>query len=158
MTVRDPGVGHQPELLPSVFDLFTQVDSTNDLTSGGLGIGLARTGRLRWSCTADDRRDQRRPGTRQRVHRSSPRPSHRQFVDMRPFRNRHNRTRLTASTRVLVVDDNADAADTISLLLSELARRTDRVRRGCGARHQRERFRPRWCSWIWACLMWIWPR
>ncbi len=39
--VRDTGVGIAPDMLPGVFDLFAQVDSSIDRSQGGLGIGLA---------------------------------------------------------------------------------------------------------------------
>jgi signal transduction histidine kinase len=39
--VRDTGVGIPPEVLPDVFELFTQVDRTLNRSQGGLGIGLA---------------------------------------------------------------------------------------------------------------------
>jgi PAS domain S-box-containing protein len=38
--VRDTGVGITPELLPHVFDLFVQGETSLDRTEGGLGIGL----------------------------------------------------------------------------------------------------------------------
>jgi CheY-like chemotaxis protein len=38
--VRDDGVGMPPEMLASVFDLFTQVDDAPDHRQGGLGVGL----------------------------------------------------------------------------------------------------------------------
>jgi two-component system CheB/CheR fusion protein len=38
--VRDTGMGIEPELLPRVFDLFTQADRTLGHSQGGLGIGL----------------------------------------------------------------------------------------------------------------------
>jgi len=38
--VRDNGIGISPEMLSSVFDLFTQVDRSLDRSQGGLGIGL----------------------------------------------------------------------------------------------------------------------
>ncbi|HZW74693.1 MAG TPA: ATP-binding protein, partial [Caldimonas sp.] len=41
LTVADTGVGITPELLPHVFDLFTQGEAAGSLTQGGLGIGLA---------------------------------------------------------------------------------------------------------------------
>ncbi len=44
--VRDTGVGIPPEVLPRVFDLFTQVDRTLNRSQGGLGIGLALVRRL----------------------------------------------------------------------------------------------------------------
>jgi CheY-like chemotaxis protein len=41
VTVQDNGMGIEPALLPHVFDLFTQGERTPDRTQGGLGIGLA---------------------------------------------------------------------------------------------------------------------
>ena len=46
VTVRDTGVGIPPELLPHIFDLFTQIDRTLNRAQGGLGIGLALVKRL----------------------------------------------------------------------------------------------------------------
>ena len=39
--LRDPGEGIAPELLPRVFDLFTQAEMSLERAPGGLGIGLA---------------------------------------------------------------------------------------------------------------------
>ena len=44
--VRDNGIGIHPELLPHVFELFTQLNRTDGRTQGGLGIGLALVQRL----------------------------------------------------------------------------------------------------------------
>ena len=38
--VRDTGIGIAPELLPTIFDLFTQGDRSLERSQGGLGIGL----------------------------------------------------------------------------------------------------------------------
>src|SRR6185295_19360814 len=46
LRVRDTGVGIAPELLPHIFDLFTQAERTLDRSQGGLGIGLALVMRL----------------------------------------------------------------------------------------------------------------
>ncbi|MFN9548732.1 MAG: ATP-binding protein, partial [Pirellulaceae bacterium] len=46
LRVRDTGVGIAPELLPRIFDLFTQAERTLDRSQGGLGIGLALVHRL----------------------------------------------------------------------------------------------------------------
>ncbi|WP_020471801.1 hybrid sensor histidine kinase/response regulator [Zavarzinella formosa] len=46
ITIRDTGVGIPPELLPKIFDLFTQIDRTLNRSQGGLGIGLALVKRL----------------------------------------------------------------------------------------------------------------
>jgi two-component system CheB/CheR fusion protein len=44
--VRDHGMGISPEMLPKVFDLFAQADTTLDRSQGGLGIGLTLVQRL----------------------------------------------------------------------------------------------------------------
>jgi PAS domain S-box-containing protein len=44
--VRDDGVGIPAEMLPRVFDMFTQVDQSIDRAQGGLGIGLTLVRRL----------------------------------------------------------------------------------------------------------------
>lgn len=46
LRVRDSGIGIAPELLPRIFDLFTQVDRWLERSSGGLGIGLNLVQRL----------------------------------------------------------------------------------------------------------------
>ena len=40
LRIRDTGIGMAPELLPRVFDLFTQGERGLDRSQGGLGIGL----------------------------------------------------------------------------------------------------------------------
>jgi len=44
--VRDTGIGIAPDLLPTVFDLFTQANRSLDRSQGGLGIGLTLVQRL----------------------------------------------------------------------------------------------------------------
>lgn len=44
--VTDSGVGIAPEILPHVFEMFSQVNSTMNRSQGGLGIGLALAKRL----------------------------------------------------------------------------------------------------------------
>jgi two-component system CheB/CheR fusion protein len=41
LSVRDAGMGIAPELLPRLFEVFTQADRTLERTRGGLGLGLA---------------------------------------------------------------------------------------------------------------------
>ena len=41
ISIRDNGIGMTRELLPHVFDLFTQAERTPDRSQGGLGLGLA---------------------------------------------------------------------------------------------------------------------
>ena len=51
ISVRDTGVGIAPDLLPHVFELFTQGDRSLERRRGGLGIGLTLVRRL-VGCTA----------------------------------------------------------------------------------------------------------
>jgi PAS domain S-box-containing protein len=46
LRVRDTGIGISPELLPRIFDLFTQAERSLDRAQGGLGIGLCLVQRL----------------------------------------------------------------------------------------------------------------
>ena len=41
MSVKDNGIGFEPEALHGMFEMFAQVDSAIDRAEGGLGIGLA---------------------------------------------------------------------------------------------------------------------
>lgn len=46
LRVSDNGIGISPQMLPRVFDLFSQVDASLDRSEGGLGIGLTLVRRL----------------------------------------------------------------------------------------------------------------
>ncbi len=46
VTVSDSGIGIDPEVLPRIFDLFVQSSRTLDRSHGGLGIGLTIVNRL----------------------------------------------------------------------------------------------------------------
>jgi signal transduction histidine kinase/DNA-binding response OmpR family regulator len=41
LSIRDSGVGIAPDMLPKIFELFTQIDRSLDRSQGGLGIGLS---------------------------------------------------------------------------------------------------------------------
>ena len=46
VSVKDSGIGIPPEMLPKVFEMFTQVDRSLERSQGGLGIGLTLVKRL----------------------------------------------------------------------------------------------------------------
>jgi signal transduction histidine kinase len=116
--VTDTGVGIPAEMLPHIFDLFTQVDSTLERSQGGLGIGLTLVRSLvemHGGCVQafSEGRGKgsefvvRLPlaGTDgQAAHESAPGPESRALVP-RPSR------------RVLVVDDNPDLVESLAMLL-----------------------------------------
>jgi CheY-like chemotaxis protein len=112
--VKDPGIGISAELLPNVFDLFTQADNTLARSRGGLGIGLNVVKRIVESHGGS-------------VVASSPGAGEgSEFVVRLPIStaiapaekiSAQPLTRQTPTRRILIVDDNVDAATTISALL-----------------------------------------
>ena len=114
--MRDTGVGIAPELLPRIFDLFTQAERSLDRSQGGLGIGLAWCNGW-WKCTEE----------RWTAHSALGQGS--EFVVRLPMVltadtaaaiDSHETAEPTGpSLRVLVVDDNVDTAETLAMLLEE---------------------------------------
>lgn len=113
ISVRDNGMGITREALPYVFDLFTQGDRALDRSSGGLGIGLALVKNL-----VDLHGGM--------VEVLSDGPNLGAEVRVRLPRTTQVRTGTVAvqeanqfarSMRVLIVDDNVDAAQTLAMLL-----------------------------------------
>ena len=114
LRVRDTGVGVAPELLPRIFDLFTQAERSLDRAEGGLGIGLCLVQRL----------VDLHGGT---VEASSVVGQGSEFVvrlPVAPSPAAPMGTGDTAATaagqtcRVLVVDDSIDTAESLALLLA----------------------------------------
>jgi PAS domain S-box-containing protein len=113
--VRDNGVGIAPELLPHIFELFTQVDGSLGRSYGGLGIGLAlarnlvemHEGRLQASSA----------GLGKGCEFTIKLP----LLSISPAAE--SKTVLAPGAtdgpplQVLVVEDNVDTADSLSLLL-----------------------------------------
>jgi PAS domain S-box-containing protein len=113
--VRDTGAGIPRDVLPRVFDLFTQAERTLDRAQGGLGIGLTLVkslveqhgGRVEAFSDGPGRGSEfvvRLPLT---CIPESP------SIDHTPAR-----ANSVPPRRILVVDDNADAADTLAMVLS----------------------------------------
>jgi PAS domain S-box-containing protein len=114
--VRDSGVGISPELLPRVFDLFVQGDRSLARSEGGLGIGLTLVKSLveMHGGTVEAFSDGPGRGSEMRVR--LPVLEGRRGQGPGPAPAGAARTR-TASRRVLVVDDQADAAESLAMLL-----------------------------------------
>jgi PAS domain S-box-containing protein len=113
--VRDNGIGIAPEMLPHIFELFTQVDGSMGRSYGGLGIGLALASNL--VEMHDGRLQAASAGTGQGCEftvklplMTQPTPQFSSTV-LRPGSS------LGRSLRILVVEDNTDAADSLSMLM-----------------------------------------
>lgn len=115
--VRDSGIGIDPEMLPRIFDMFMQVAPTDARSQGGLGIGLTLVRNL----------VEMHHGTVEAHSAGLEQGS--EFIVRLPAaqvnRQGGSETRLdpceptppSPHCRVLVVDDNVDAADSLGMLL-----------------------------------------
>ncbi|TCS39359.1 signal transduction histidine kinase [Paucimonas lemoignei] len=117
VTVEDNGIGMSPEFVPHVFDLFAQAERTSDRSAGGLGLGLALVKSLveqhegEVSCVSGG------VGKGSQFTVCLPRQSgHENQLERRSM----PREQVAAgkALKILVVDDNIDAAQSLSLLLS----------------------------------------
>src|SRR5262249_12685632 len=116
--VQDTGVGITPELLPRVFDLFTQGDRTLARSQGGLGIGLTLVQQLA------EMHGGRVTSTSGGLGRGSEFAVRLPALEEQAARNPDLRGDLPRvvhqGSRVLVVDDNVDTANGLSRLLKLL--------------------------------------
>jgi CheY-like chemotaxis protein/anti-sigma regulatory factor (Ser/Thr protein kinase) len=126
ITVRDTGIGLGPEVIPRLFTMFSQVNSAIDRAEGGLGIGLALVKGLVALHGGHVEARSEGPGRGSEfvvdlpdvvVTRAAP------LVDAPSAGEatvEAGAGRMTNRARVLVADDNRDAATTLAMML-ELA-------------------------------------
>ncbi len=139
VTVRDTGRGIPPEMLGTVFDMFTQLEPASQRVQSGLGIGLTLVRRLveMHDGTVDARSEGSGRGSEFVV-----RLPLREAAPMPATRHGDERTKPNGGRRVLVVDDNADAAEALSLLLQLKGHETQIARDGAEAFAAAGEFRP----------------
>lgn len=135
--VKDSGIGIPPEILPRVFELFTQADHSLDRAQGGLGIGLTvvrklaemHGGSVSVTSEGNGRGSEftvRLPISDSPLEAQSPAKS---VADTRPL-------------RVLVVDDNVDMVRSISTLLALLGHTLSTAHDGPAALEAARKFKP----------------
>jgi two-component system CheB/CheR fusion protein len=135
----DNGVGIAPEMLLRIFDMFTQADRSLERSHGGLGIGLTLVKRLvelhGGSITAasdgtgcGSKFVVRLPNSVEAPQNDRPAPS-----TAEPF---------LAARRILVVDDNADSAMTLAMLLELTGNQARTAHDGPAAVEVAASFRP----------------
>ena len=114
---RDNGIGIDPAMQASIFDVFTQARQALDRSQGGLGLGLpsqsrhAAGGRCR--CSAKGR-------PRDHVHGSAAVCRNAARRVARARRVRGSRRQRPGPVASLIVDDNRDSAEMIAAALSAL--------------------------------------
>ena len=122
LSVRDEGIGMDPELTGRVFDLFTQAERSSDRAQGGLGLGLALVKHLvelhggTVGCSS--------PGLGKGSTFVISLPLLPELAPgacaplSAPAAPAASTARPAGRLKVLVVDDNIDAAETLGLLLA----------------------------------------
>jgi CheY-like chemotaxis protein len=117
--VRDNGVGLAQEMIPEIFEMFTQIKSQNEASEGGLGIGLALSKGLVQLHGGQIAAHSAGLGTGSEFVMSLPRSLVVETSDSNA--TEFNGDSSTSSARrVLLADDNRDGAESLSMLL-ELA-------------------------------------
>ncbi len=142
LRIRDNGIGIAPEMLTRIFDLFVQVDRRVERSQGGVGIGLTLVRKLveLHGGTVEAYSEGLGCGSEFVIRLPAPVAPNgeRRPPAKEPDRLNHAATRH----RVLVVDDNVDAAVSLGMLL-KLAGQDVRVAYdGPAALRQASDFRP----------------
>jgi len=137
--IKDTGIGIAPDILPQIFDLFTQADHTLAHSQGGLGIGLTLARQLVEKhggtiTAASGGVDQ---GSSFTV-RLPALPMEASVIEAAPSESEQP----THKFRILVVDDYADAAESLAMLLQTEGHEVEIADCGIKAIEKAQTFRP----------------
>jgi PAS domain S-box-containing protein len=111
ISVKDKGTGIDPEFLPHAFELFAQQDQTLARTLGGLGVGLTLARRIAQLHGGDTEGFSEGPGKGSEFVLWLPLMA----ADAIDTQSEGDVPRLSESYRVLIVEDNADALESLRL-------------------------------------------
>ena len=139
VSVRDNGIGIPSDMLPRIFERFTQVDRSLERSQGGLGIGLTLVRRL--LDLHDGTIEARSNGPDQGSEFVVRLPLIQPPLELPPTSDGPKAASLSGS-RILVVDDNKDAADSLGMLLRLKGNDLRTANDGLEAVEVAETFRP----------------
>ncbi len=140
VSIKDTGVGIPPEMLPKVFEMFTQVDRSLEKSQGGLGIGLCLVKRLveMHGGSVEARSEGHGHGSEFVVRlpvvvlvAQTVQPS----TDDEP-------ASPSSRCRILVADDNVDSANSLALMLTLMGNEVHTVHDGLQAVDQAQAYLP----------------
>ena len=142
VSVRDNGIGISPQMLPRVFDIFSQERDTASQRQGGLGIGLTLVANLVHMHGGSVEAKSAGLGLGSEFIVRLPLMPKMAPVDAESHTS-GGKTGDDVRQRVLVVDDNRDAADTLSMLLEFMGSKEVKVcNDGPAALVEMQTFRP----------------
>jgi signal transduction histidine kinase len=121
VSVKDNGIGIEPDRLQSIFEMFSQVESALARSRGGLGIGLSLTQRLvqLHGGTVEARSGGLGRGSEFTVRLPLAPASLEQLAGFE-VPSKVATSARGAALRILVADDNRDAAHTMMMLLQAM--------------------------------------
>ena len=137
--ISDNGVGIAPDKLRHVWDLFVQVDESPDRIRKGLGIGLALVKDLvhRHGGSVEAASGGLGRGSTFTIRLPRVQAGHTEALPVPEAREKPARGK-----RVLIVDDNVDAAETLAMMLELLGQQTRQAHEGVGAISAAREYRP----------------
>lgn len=122
LVVQDDGIGIEQELLPRVFELFAQARRSADRSQGGLGIGLSLVKSLVESHGGSVTADSKGTGTGTKFTVLLPR-----YIEPQAPALQNEDVAISSpgkALRIMIVDDNQDAALMLSMLLQAAGHET----------------------------------
>ena len=140
ISVRDNGIGISAELLPHVLEMFTQADRTRSQVQDGLGIGLALVKRLVELHGGSVEARSEGEGRGSEFILRLPLAGKQLPVPVQPSAAVRGKTAL--AHRILVIDDNQDAASSLAMLLRVLGNEVKTANDGPTALEIFPEFRP----------------
>jgi PAS domain S-box-containing protein len=140
VTIRDTGIGIAPDMLEQVFELFSQVDRSSHRTRGGLGIGLTLSKRLLHAHggTISAHSEGLGKGSEFVVELPASPPPPSVVAAAARTAGQHPQVKR----KVLIADDNVDAAVSLSILLEGVGHETRVAHDGVHALDLAEEFQP----------------
>jgi signal transduction histidine kinase/CheY-like chemotaxis protein len=139
--VRDTGIGIAPDMLPHIFDLFTQADGSLSRSQGGLGIGLTLVHRLIEMHGGSVNASSAGIGQGSEFTVRLPLLSN-EYNEVAESAPSGGAMPLCSKLRILVVDDYPDALDSLSMLLQAEGHEVDTANSGAKAIERAQAFRP----------------
>ena len=117
IAIKDNGIGMSADLIPHVFEVFTQAPRTLDRSKGGLGLGLPLVQRIVELHGGVVTATSPGPGQGSEFVVTLPRVHERRSADRREREAAAFRASDIRPRRILVVDDEEDARETLAALL-----------------------------------------